>query len=143
MTLTKKQIRALRRNTTPFGLLSKEMKDAFRANEGPIEYYSFSGEKWRFTEEPVWGNQYIYRLATLAESALIPDVVPWGDIAPGWDYFARDENGYPKVAKIPFIKDYDVFVAGDGSTVHIAAFANYRIGTTDWKDSLQIRPGVM
>ena len=142
MTLTPKQIRKLQRNTTPFELLTKEMKDAFRESTGPIEYYSFSTEKWSFTEDPVWGNKYVYRLATPTEPALIPDVVPWGDIAPGWDYFARDENGYPKVAKIPFIKDYDVFVAGDGSTVHIAAFANYRPGTTDWKDSLQIRPGV-
>ena len=37
MTLTPKQIRKLQRNTTPFELLTKEMKDAFRESTGPIE----------------------------------------------------------------------------------------------------------
>ena len=144
MTLTPKQIRKLQRNTTPFELLTKEMKDAFRESTGPIEYYSFSTEKWSFTEDPVWGNKYVYRLATPTEPALIPDVVPWGDIAPGWDYFARDENGKAFLFKVRPSVGYGLWNCTTiNGCFNASAFANYRIGTTDWKDSLQIRPGVM
>ena len=141
MTLTKKQIRALRRNTTPFRLLTKEMKAAFLVSEGPIEYYSFSTEKWSFTEEPVWGNKYVYRLATSTEPALIPDVVPWNDIAPGWDYFARDMNGQDYVTTEPPEIAGNTWI-GNGKWCCITALANYRRGNTPWDKSLQIRPGV-
>ena len=140
MTLTKKQIRALRRNTTPFGLLTKEMQAAFRESGGPIEYWY--GNRWGIIVCPGWGLYGTYRLATPTEPALIPDVVPWDDIIVRWNYAARDGMANSWLFEAAPDQNDPYWIAIGGMR-RLDTFANYRPGTTDWKDSLQIRPGVV
>jgi len=107
-----------------------------------IEHFSKSREVWIIADSPWWSDETIYRIAP---EPLIPDSIDWSHVAPEWNFMARDDDGDTWVFKArPAIDGSDDFWhdqdwAGDATC--LAAFASYRRGTVDWKDSLVIRPG--
>lgn len=119
--------------TTPFGLLDKETQAALRAHGGPLEVFTSSG--WRDVSFFSGGLSSTYRVKP---AALIPDSIDWSHVAPELKWMARDADGsaylFPEEPKF-----FGSMWTGNDFR-EVAAFASYRRGTVDWRDSLVRRP---
>jgi len=128
-------------NEKPFGLMSAELQAAMRAHHkagGKIEYFS-TGE-WANSAYP-FSSHITYRAVRPAPTH---DVIAW-DRLPDWvQSVARDESGrvYAHETKTP-VRDA-IGWGGCGRSCRIDDFPGLvQIGTCDWKDSKQLRPGVV
>jgi len=128
-------------NTSAWGLLDEEMKEAFRAHEkagGGFVFYDPDLDIWaEVDEEPYWNRGAIYRAI---RPTLTPDKIAW-DRLPSWaKYVARDEEGPVHCCEFsPNTLIHSWELAGDYR--RIDDFPGLvEIGTVDWKDSLQTRP---
>lgn len=95
---------------------------------------------WEYMKgvSPSWNWFHMdYRIATT------PDSIDWSHVAPEWKYMARDHVGnvwlYSKKPKLEYSGYWGVHDVNSDRT-WIVAFASYRRGTVDWKDSLVVRP---
>jgi hypothetical protein len=96
-------------------------------------------EGWFLIDRPSWTEDYAYRIA---HEPLIPDSIDWGHVAPGCNYMARDKGGVCYLYEVPpRLRSEDWGSTNCDDVVFAGAFASYRRGTVDWKDSLVIRPG--
>lgn len=71
-----------------------------------------------------------------------PDTIDWSHVHPDYNYMARDANGSCYLFKNrPEIK-VATWLSGFAMRWRsVDTHASYKRGTTDWKDSLVIRPG--
>ena len=113
---------------------TKRMIEVMQAYVDGDEVESCTGEEWWVNEHPVWNWPSVdYRIAKT------PDTINWDHVAPEFKYMARDDEGYgllfklkPRLGKYHWVSSYSMYAG---------TFSSYRKGTTDWKDSLVIRPG--
>lgn len=122
---------------TPFGLMDEVYgpgsAKALQECEGPWQVYN--GKRWsNLNINPAWNGTVAYRRASSTQ-----DVVPWGSIKEGWGWYARDDDGscfvFPSKPKLKG----GWFSGCDAKRVDY--LVGHEIGTVDWKDSLQRRPG--
>lgn len=125
----------------PFGELDRETKGALllAAHEGEEIEYSGDGDgdSWTTVNRPGWRSKIIYRVKP---APLTKDTVDWSQVAEGWDWMARDENGRAYFFRGKPTRDGPIWVdSGHGAASVIVS--SYVRGTCDWKDSLLTRPG--
>lgn len=130
----------LEENTTPWGLLSQEMREAFR--EHPItdleEYSGFCG--WIVTNMfPTESSARTLRKRTIPLTK--PDI-PWGFIRPKFKWAARSGSGLV----FAYQKEPVLYTKGEcwlstrASILIDNELLAFDPGTCDWKDSLVQRP---
>ena len=95
------------------------------------------GEWNEFLFEPNWNWENLeYRVLQTKDS------IDWSHVAPKFKFMAREENGevnlFEKEPKL--MSCYWSERSLDGDIVEARAFASYKEGTVDWKDSLVKRP---
>lgn len=92
--------------------------------------------EWNKAGDPAWdfwGRDY--RIATA------PDSIDWSHVAPEWKYMARDSNGAAWLfEKLPTCGPVSWVCVPAPRHSLVNAFASYKRGTVDWKDSLVERP---
>lgn len=123
----------------PFGELSDAEKGALllAQHEGKkILKLHWGSLAWWTVERPLL-DEGIYRIAP---EPLIPDSIDWSHVAPEWKFMARNGEGNTYL----FCRQPMMSTHGDGWILHgfttVKAFASYRRGTVDWRDSLVRRP---
>lgn len=127
----------------PFGLLDDDTKARLEECGGPweklVDGNDYNNLKWITIQAPFFFVGYVYRQAKPEPT---PDYVPWDQIAPKWKWYARDENGTACLfTKEPRQESRSYWAFGECSIRRIEdLLANFKIGTCDWRDSLQERP---
>jgi hypothetical protein len=129
---------------TPFGELDRETKGALMlaAHEGEeIEYSSDGGNTWTTAQYPAWGTDIAYRVKPVPFTL---DTIDWSQVADGWDWMARDENGKaflfrsePRIQSSAWAVDIG---KAEGVGFARVTQSSYRQCTCDWPDSLLRRP---
>lgn len=128
--------------TTPFCLLSEKLKKDLKwayLNGQKIELLNVHG-KFVPVKAPAWRNNAVYRLQPIH---MIPDSINWDHVHSDYNYMVRHEDGKVFLCKEkPYIGIDTWYLAFWNSRVrHASAFASYKQGNVDWKDSLVCRPG--
>lgn len=119
----------------PFGLLDGETRAALQAHGGPYEIYFSDGWKEGC---PLWMSDRVYRAKP---KPLTKPSIDWSHVAPEYNYLATDKGGGS------YLHGSEPVAIGDFwdarlfcSTIRASAFASFRPGTCDWRDSLVKRP---
>ena len=128
----------LEENTTPWGLLSEEMKEAFtECGVENLEWYEGAGEWKRGAYLP---SPDVLTLRKKPVPLTKPDI-PWGAIKDEFKWAARDRSGAiwlyeqePKPRSV--VGEW----GGSGRTTLLGSAVRMDPGTCDWKDSLVERP---
>lgn len=126
--------------TTPFGLLDPETQEALKAHGGPYECWD--GGKWLGWVYPSWLGDNTYRvkpqpLTQPLTKPLTKPSIDWSHVAPEYKWLAmiRTGEGFLFTCK-PRITNSWQWGGCDGKLGRACAFASYRPGTCDWRDSL-------
>jgi len=117
----------------PFGGLDRETKIALFTSwvDGDgLEYYSSMAGKWVYTSVPSWGRSIRYRKAAPTKPS-----IDWDHVAPQFKWMATTML-YEEKPRLSRTK----WECTGGDCANITAFASFRAGTCDWKDSLVQRP---
>lgn len=121
---------------TPFGLMDEVYgpgsAQALHDCGGPWERYGPTG-CWQ-KAAPSWFKDVAYRRAPATQ-----DVVPWHLIKEGWDWYARDNDDRCFVFQSKPKMKSGWFSGCDFQRIN--HLVGHEIGTVNWKDSLQLRPG--
>jgi len=123
--------------TTAFGLLDAETQRALRNwPHGLTMYMGQYGWCPRLLNE--FDDTITYRARPAP--VLTKPSIDWSDVTEGWNWLAVDANGRARVSADK--PEFGAFLWSCGSNFSNArAFASYRPGTCDWRDSLICRPG--
>lgn len=126
----------------PFGELDRETKGALllAALEGAeIEFFDpeDDGPILSSTWPLRWHEGMVYRVKP---APLTKDTINWTQVAEGWEWMARDENGRAYFFLSKPEQRGHVWTDLKGTAVRVTQ-SSYVRGTCDWKDSLLIRPG--
>ena len=126
----------LEENTTPWGLLSEEMKEAFHKCD-EFEHYNCQGFWCSYNRGQIFANSIIRK----KPAPLTKPVIPWDVIKDEFKWAARDEIGSIWVyERKPELK----VPVGEwiSRACHRVLGFELRVdpGTCDWKDSLVERP---
>ena len=127
----------LEENTTPWGMLSEDMRKALRGCQY-LEYYDSYGN-WSYFESGrlEWSN-YIIRKKPVPLTK--PDI-PWDAIKDEYKWVARDRSGAIWVyEEEPKSRSFAGEWGGSGRTTLLGSAVRMDPGTCDWKDSLVERP---
>lgn len=123
----------------PFGELSRELKLALMAawvDGQKMESATLVNSEWALCATPSWFSNCRYRVRP---APLTPDSIDWSHVAPEWRFMARDRGGLAWLYSNEPRPEENSWRFGRDLT-KADAFASYRIGTCDWKDSLVVRP---
>lgn len=122
---------------TKFGDMTRDEKLAlFTAwiDGQTIECTPHESALWSVIVHPNWLEDVHYRVS------ITPDTVDWSHVAPQFKFMARDQNDrvflYEKRPDLETVGWYERL----GDIAMAGAFASYKQGTVDWKDSLVERP---
>ena len=130
----------LEENTTPWGLLSVEMMEAFgRIKFGDLEYYAGS-EEWKGVTQPRFEDIITLRKKPVP---LTKPVIPWDVIKDEYKWAARSAGGLV----FAYTQKPDMYSHCCWTSVGISdcrlidnELLEFDPGTCDWKDSLVERP---
>lgn len=107
------------------------------AEGAEIECLIKGTETWEKVKNPSFSPDITYRIA------LIPDTINWDHVNEKYNYLARDRDGEcflfenkPTIAYNSNVWNYQ-----EGGCIQANLFTSLSVGTVDWKDSLQVRPG--
>ena len=131
----------LEENTTPWGLLSVEMMEAFSSNRfGDLEYYAGSGD-WK--EVTFWSRFDDKITVRKKPTPLTKPDIPWEFIKEEYKWAARSAEGLV----FAYTQKPDMYSHCCWTSVGISdcrlidtELWDFDPGTCDWKDSLVERP---
>jgi hypothetical protein len=124
-------------DNVPFGRMPREAQLALFAAwlDGGVIQRADNGGWWPVDGPPEWWAVTAYRVRP---APVTPDVIPWAALAPKWKWAARDKNGSVWVYDQTPILESVVWRTDEFEKID--RLLAIRIGTCDWRDSLQQRP---
>lgn len=123
----------------PFGEMTDAEKGALllAKHEGKRVEYMESSLGW--LPIPKHAEPLGWRAYRIAPEPLIQDSINWDHVSPKFKYMARDSDGEASLCPVEPEVGFDWWERKD--YIKADNFASYKRGTTDWRDSLVIRPG--
>ena len=138
----------LTQNTTPFGLLPKETREALRAlPNGAVEIWVAAGE-WGLVKDPIWLAQEVYRQnPDWTPDPLTKPAVPWDVLADEITNAVKVETGpnewtiYGCIGLPLWNEDRQTWMGGNSCRMlPLSEIMSIDPGTCHPRDSLVMRP---
>ncbi len=118
----------------PFGELDRETKIALLTAWVDGAQIERGG---RIFDPPMWDKYYTYRVAATKPS------IDWSHVAPQFKWMATSKSGLTWLSEADPYLGQAMWCTNTGRCINADAFASFRAGTCDWKDSLVQRPEEM